>query len=92
MIVGNFFDGDDDESSPGSSTMGNIRRSAPSFALAIGLQSLSAEVESWIERPHFVRNVQLILCNQNQPVGYLAESQLCVDIIDHFRDVPWHKQ
>jgi len=53
------------------------------------LDWLAAEVSTWFDRPHFVRNVQLILCNQNQPKGYAAESQLCVDIIDHFRDVPW---
>jgi len=55
------------------------------------LSWLAMEVEGWLLRPHLVRNVQLIICNQNQPLGYLAESQLCLDIINYLNDVPWRK-
>jgi hypothetical protein len=53
------------------------------------LDWLRAELARWIDSPALVRSVQLILTNQNQPVGYAAESRLCLDILDRFPDVPW---
>ena len=34
----------------------------------------------------------MILTNQNKLPGYIAESQLSLDIIDWFTDVPWNQQ
>ena len=50
---------------------------------------LRDELESWIRQPELVQNVQLILTNQNLPVGYAAESRLCVALLGRFHDVPW---
>ena len=50
---------------------------------------LKKEISSWIEHPELVRFVQLILANQNQPLGYEAESRLCIAIMDKFGEVPW---
>ena len=36
-----------------------------------------------------VRLVQLILTNQNELPGYIAEAQLSLDIINWFAEVPW---
>lgn len=54
------------------------------------LDWLSGEIGGWINHPHLVRSVQLILSNQNQPPGYAAEARLCLDILDRFPDVPWN--
>jgi len=53
------------------------------------LDWLRKEVSGWIDHPHLVRSVQLILTNQNQLTGYIAESQLCLDTMSCFPDVPW---
>lgn len=53
------------------------------------LRWLREEVEGWVESPSLVRSVQLILANQNERVGDAAETQLCVDILCRFEDVPW---
>ena len=50
---------------------------------------LRNEVAGWIDAPRMARCVQLILTHQNQPVGYAAEAQLSLDILDRFPDVPW---
>jgi hypothetical protein len=50
---------------------------------------LSIEVDSWIHSPRLIRLVQLILCNQNEPEGYAAESLLGLAILDRFWKVPW---
>ena len=50
---------------------------------------LRDEIEKWVWQPALVRKVQLILANQNQPVGYAAESSLCLALLDRFHDVPW---
>ncbi len=52
------------------------------------LEWLRNEVKRWIDRPEWVRSVQLILTNQNKPVGYLEECRLCLGIMDDFA-VPW---
>lgn len=52
------------------------------------LEWLRNEVQRWIDRPEWVRSVQLILTNQNKPVGYLEEYRLCLGIADAFA-VPW---
>lgn len=52
------------------------------------LDWLRNEVKRWFDRPEWVRSVQLILTNQNKPVGYLEESRLCLGIMDAFA-VPW---
>ena len=41
--------------------------------------------------PQLVRSVQIILANQNKPIGYLAESRLCLGILDRFNSIPWDK-
>lgn len=56
---------------------------------ALWLEWLRKETEKWITAPWIVRSVQVILTNQNQPLGYKAEGQLCLDILDRFPDVPW---
>jgi hypothetical protein len=50
---------------------------------------LTNEVQSWIDRPQFVRLVQVILSNQNNALGYEAETRLNLEIMDYFYDVPW---
>lgn len=50
---------------------------------------LTNEVQSWIDRPEFVRLVQIILTNQNSTLGYEAETRLNLEIMDYFYDVPW---
>ena len=55
------------------------------------LQWLGEEIDRWIRHPDLVRSVQLILASQNEPVGYLAESQLCLGIMNRFVSVPWGK-
>jgi len=53
------------------------------------LEWLANEVQSWINRPEFVRYVQVILSNQNSALGYEAETRLNLEIMDYFYDVPW---
>ena len=55
----------------------------------IWLDWLQNEVRDWVWHPRLVRNVQLILSNQNQPFGYVAESRLCLALMARFSDVPW---
>ena len=52
---------------------------------------LQEEVDSWIHDPERVRLVVTILRNQNQPVGYKAETALHWDIMMGFSDVPWKR-
>lgn len=56
---------------------------------ALWLKWLQAETSAWIGAPKLVRSVQLILTNQNKPIGYLAESHLSLGIMDRFDSVPW---
>ena len=53
---------------------------------------LRKELSAWIDHPHLVRSVQLILANQNKPIGYAAEFRLCTDIVDRFHSVPWNNE
>ena len=50
------------------------------------------EISNWLHRPKRVRWVQLILTNQNKPLGYIAEAQLALNIINGFSDVPWNQE
>ena len=50
---------------------------------------LYREVESWTDHPSLVRSLYLVLTNQNEPPGYIAESQLCLGILARFSEVPW---
>ena len=52
------------------------------------LDWLLEEVRSWKDSPHLVRLVMQILTNQNQPVGYRAETALRYGLIDRYSDVP----
>lgn len=61
----------------------------PIPAEPVWLDWLRIEVSDWIDRPHMVRAVQIVLTSQNQPVGYLAELELCLGVMDQFNDVPW---
>jgi hypothetical protein len=53
------------------------------------LDWLTAEVQSWIERPEWVQLVQIILENQNTPIGYKTETMLSLEIMNYFTEVPW---
>ena len=53
------------------------------------LHWLQDEVAQWIHQPQIVRDVQLILENQNKPLGYQAESRLRSAILERFFDVSW---
>ena len=53
------------------------------------IQWLQDETASWVAAPWIVRSVQIILRNQNQPLGYKAEAELCLEILNRFADVPW---
>lgn len=57
----------------------------------VWLNWLRYELSSWIDHPSLVRFVQLILANQNQPLGYEAESRLCIAIMDKFSSIPWRR-
>ena len=56
------------------------------------LDWLAAEVNSWIERPEWVRFVQIILENQNTPVGQKTETILSLEIMNYFSEVPWKEE
>ena len=56
------------------------------------LEWVRNEISGWIYCPERVRLVQLILTHQNEPPGYMAETQLSLDIMDGFPDVPWDPQ
>ena len=66
-----------------------VRKHSLDEVQSLWLDWLRREVEAWIDHPDRVRLVQVILANQNKPLGYRAESQLSVNIMDGFRDVPW---
>jgi hypothetical protein len=55
----------------------------------VWLEWLQREVQTWVEAPELVRYVQLILANQNEPKGYVAEDRLGLALLDRFSDVPW---
>lgn len=55
------------------------------------LSWLREEVESWIHDPGRIRLVVTILRNQNQPVGYKAETALHWDIMTVCSDVHWKR-
>ena len=50
---------------------------------------LRNELSGWIDHPHLVRSIHVILNNQNNSVGYAAETRLCRDIMDRFGRIPW---
>ena len=56
------------------------------------LNWLRRELSRWIEYPHLVRSVHLILTNQNNQAGYAAESRLCLDIMERFGWIPWNNE
>ncbi len=56
------------------------------------LDWLDAEVHSWIDRPEWVRLVQIILSNQNTPYGQRTETVLSLQIMAYFPEVPWSLQ
>ena len=56
------------------------------------LDWLRHEITGWIDYPDRVRLVQLILTNQNKQPGCIAESQLSLNIINGFTDVPWDQE
>ena len=58
----------------------------------IWLDWLRHEITEWIYYPDRVRLVQLILTNQNALLGYMAESQLSLNIMNEFTDVPWEQK
>ncbi len=62
---------------------------APHTPENLWLWWLRDEIEKWVWQPTLVRDVLLILGNQNQPIGYAAESRLCLALLDRFRAVPW---
>ena len=60
-------------------------------AESLWLDWLWKETTTSIDHPQLVRSVQLILTNQNTPIGYAAETNLCLGIIDRFGSVPWKR-
>jgi hypothetical protein len=50
---------------------------------------LREEVDGWIDQPEVIRLVQVILSNQNEDVGYVAETKLGLILIDRFPSVDW---
>ena len=50
---------------------------------------LRKETSTWIHHPFLVRQVLLILSNQNQPIGYAAEARLADEIVSKHSTVPW---
>ena len=56
------------------------------------LDWLKTEVLSWIEKPEWVRLVQIILENQNTPIGQKTETILSLEIMNHFSEVPWKSE
>lgn len=64
----------------------DVEPAVPAEELWLGW--LRNETKRWIDRPAWVRSVQLILTNQNKPVGYLEECRLCLGITDDFA-LPW---
>lgn len=67
----------------------NLEGRTPETTPQNWLDWLRDEVESWVDNPELVRAVQQILAHQNEGLGYLAESQLCLALLDKFADVPW---
>ena len=61
-------------------------------AQKLWLDGLRNEIATWIDYPERVRWVQLILTNQNKPLGYIVEAQLALNIINGFSDVPWDQE
>lgn len=53
---------------------------------------LRQEVESWVGEPHLIQQIQIILANQNQTLGYIAESRLSLQLLNRFSDVPWDRK
>ncbi|NDB68818.1 MAG: hypothetical protein EB015_12595 [Methylocystaceae bacterium] len=49
----------------------------------------SIEVQSWWKTPNLLQNFLIIMACQNEPYGYLAETRLCLGLLDRFPDVPW---
>ena len=56
------------------------------------LDWLRDEIAGWIYYSDRVRLVQVILTNQNKLPGNMAESQLALNIINGFTDVPWDQK
>ena len=56
------------------------------------LDWLRNELSGWIDHPHLVRSIHVILKNQNSRVGHAAESRLCRDIVDRFGWIPWKSE
>ena len=69
----------------------NLQPHEESAIESLWLNWLRGELLSWIDHPHLVRSIQLILANQNKPAGYAAESRLGIDIMDRFSEVPWRQ-
>ena len=69
-----------------------VRKEPLDEAPRLWLDWLRREVAGWIRYPDRVRLVQLILTNQNERRGHMAEAQLSLNIIDGFTDVPWHRK
>ena len=65
------------------------REEEPDFA-GQWLKWLQEEVRTWRYSSHLIRLVMEILTNQNQPVGYRAETALRSDLIARYSDVPWN--
>jgi hypothetical protein len=53
---------------------------------------LRKETSTWVQYPLLVRQVLLILSNENQPIGYAAEARLADEILFIHGYVPWSKQ
>lgn len=52
---------------------------------------LRNEIISWVNHPEIVKEILVILANQNTKNGYAAEARLCLALMLHYNDVPWRK-
>lgn len=53
---------------------------------------LQCELSAWRHKPALVRDVLLILKNQNTPIGFAFEGRLALGIMQRFPDVPWKQE
>ena len=70
----------------------DLDKDAPGTVQRLWRDWLSRETAGWIDYPDHVRLVQLILTNQNELPGHIAEWQLSLAIISRFDDVPWYEE
>lgn len=64
----------------------------PIEAQLLRLRCPCRKVAAWTGYPDRVRSIQVILANQNKPLGYMPESQLALKIMGGSRDVVYDRE